>query len=166
MVELEKKNFVKSLLTLKQTLSNCRERYALKLKEQDALEEKIKLKEEERIVLCESDTESQELRDKIVLLQEKELADLGKQLEVIKTELEELKQNISQQEKKEKITASIVRHKSEEENRLYSTKSVTLKKLEIEQRKVDELRMQQTAVELADNTLIKKVKLRKITIVF
>ena len=159
LAELEKKNFSESLSTVSQTLANFNERHAQKLKEKEALEEKLKLREAELSILSEANDQSV---DNLISLKHKELATLRKQLEGIEKELEESKQKISQQKKKEKITASIIKQKSGEVEQLGKTKAAIAQELEMDQRKVDALRMQQTAAELANNSVVKTVKVRKL----
>ena len=143
---------------VKRKLTESQSRITKLTKERDDLESNLKLREFEFQILQQSASQHIELHQQSILLREKEIAHLKKQLQAVVQELDEAKSQISALRERLQETSLELAEKSARVQLLREAKEEMKLLLEMERKRLDNYLMQQTAANTSHDSYRQEVE--------
>ena len=160
LAEMKKKTIALGFSGIQENIVSSEKKVTQLLSQKENLEEQLKQKEKEMLVLRLSNiTQQQELLKEVISIKSKEIANLKKELEKVTTELEEANAHLDEYAVQIRKIQSDLNKKSEEVISLRNTNARKKQQLDLKRKEIDQLRMQQTAAEESND------KYRKATMV-
>ena len=160
LAEVQKKGISQGFSNTRQDLNTSEKKVTQLISQKKSLEEQLDIREAEMQIFRESNAKQQELLNKVIQLKEKEIANLKEQLRSITFELDEASVQIGEYTAQIHEIEKKLSRKSKKVESLRKANALTKQELDLERKKVDQFRSQQTSLQESEEKFRRETRVR------